>query len=242
MASLWTRIAPLASTRKDRKAWALAQTGVDAEDWQVLRLLLTNANNAEDVSSNANKAGSAAKIKKCKKRKAEQAMYWQKMDQAMKKQKMDQAMYWRRKRWADDKPAGTQIVLVQRIFATPQVDQSKLLEVQEGQYLYLLGYTADGWAQCQANELGIPKQIGFVPTQSLALFSEEEVARWSPVAPVAAAPSPVVAAAAPSADELAKLKASELKEQLRKRGLTVSGKKEELVARLLAGWGRACSF
>jgi hypothetical protein len=49
---------------------------------------------------------------------------------------MDQAMYWHRRRWADDKPAGTQIVVVQQIFATPQVvDQSKLLVVQEGQYL-----------------------------------------------------------------------------------------------------------
>jgi hypothetical protein len=123
-----------------------------------------------------------------------------------------------------------------------QVDPSKLLEVQEGQYLYLLVCRTDGWAQCQTNELGIQKQIGFVPTQGLALFSEEEVARWSPVAPVAAAAAPVVAAAAPSADELAKLTAPALQAQLRKRGLTVSGKKGLLVARLLAGWGRACSF
>jgi hypothetical protein len=169
-----------------------------------------------------------------------------------KKHKMDQAMYWHRKRWADDKPAGTQIVIVQQIFATPEVDPSRLLEVQAGQYLYLLGYTADGWAQCQANELGIPTQIGFVPTQSLALFFEEEVARWSPVAPVVAAlapvaspvaaAAPVAAATAPSAGELKKLKAPELKEQLRKRGLPVSGKKEGLVVRLLAGWDRACCF
>jgi hypothetical protein len=133
-------------------------------------------------------------------------------------------------------------VVVQQIFATPQADQSKLLVVQEGQYLYLRGCTADGWAQCQTNELGIPKQIGCVPTQSLALFSEEEVARWSPVAPVAARPSPVAAAAIPSAGELAKLKAPELKEHLRKRGLRVRGKKEDLVERLLAGWGAACCF
>jgi hypothetical protein len=101
-------------------------------------------------------------------------------------------------------------------------------------------------AECQANELGIPNQIGFVPTQSLAQFSEEEVARWSPVAPPAAVyeavPAPVVAAAAPSAGELAKLKGHELKEQLRKRGLRMSGRKEELVTRLLAGWSAACSF
>jgi hypothetical protein len=161
-----------------------------------------------------------------------------------KKQKMEQAMYWHRRRWAEYKPAGTQIVVVQQIFATPQVvDQSKLLVVQEGQYLYLHGYTADGWAQCQTNELGTPKQIGFVPTQSLALFSEEEVApRWSPVAPVAAAPAPVAAAAAPSADELAKLKKPELAEQLRKRGLKVTGSKAQLEERLLAGWDRACCF
>jgi hypothetical protein len=131
---------------------------------------------------------------------------------------------------------------VQQIFATPQADPSQLLVVQEGQYLYLLGYTADGWSQCQTNELGTPKQIGFVPTQSLALFSEEEVARWSPVAPVAAAAAPVAAASAPSAGELSKLKAPELKGLLRKRGLLLSGKKADLRARLLAGWGRACSF
>jgi hypothetical protein len=159
-----------------------------------------------------------------------------------KKQKMDQAMYWHRRRWADDKPAGTQIAIVQQIFATPQVDPSKLLVVQEGQYLYLLGRTAGGWAQCQTNELGIPTQIGFVPTQSLALFSEEEVARWSPVAPVAAAAAPVAAAAAPPAGELSKLEKLELQEQLRKRGLRSSGSKGDLAARLLAGWGRACSF
>jgi hypothetical protein len=52
----------------------------------------------------------------------------------------------------------------------------------------------------------------------------------------------VAAAAAPSAGELSKLKGHELKAQLRKRGLLLSGKKEELVARLVAGWGRACSF
>jgi hypothetical protein len=159
-----------------------------------------------------------------------------------KKQKTEQVVYWHRRRWADAKPAGTQIVIVQQIFATPQVDPSKLLEVQEGQYLYLLGCSTDGWAQCQTNELGIPKQIGFVPTQSLAVFSEEEVARWSPVAPAPVAPAPVAAAAAPSADELSKLKLVGLKAQLRKRGLLVSGKKAELVARLLAGWGVACSF
>jgi hypothetical protein len=85
-------------------------------------------------------------------------------------------------------------------------------------------------------------QIGFVPTQSLALFSEEEVVRWSPVAPPAAALSPVAVAAAPSAHELAKLTAPELKEQLKKRGLRVSGKKADLADRLLAGWGVACSF
>jgi hypothetical protein len=128
------------------------------------------------------------------------------------KRLLDQAMYWHRRRWADNKPVGTQIVVVQQIFATPQVvDQSKLLVVQEGQYLYLLGCTADGWSQYQANELGTPKQVGFVPTKSLALFSEEEVARWSPAAPVAAAAAPVAAAAAaaPSAGELAKLEAQE---------------------------------
>jgi hypothetical protein len=41
---------------------------------------------------------------------------------------------------------------------------------------------------------------------------------------------------------LARLKVRELKELLRKRGLLLSGKKEELVPRLLAGWERACSF
>jgi hypothetical protein len=50
------------------------------------------------------------------------------------------------------------------------------------------------------------------------------------------------AAAAPSADELAKLAVPGLKAQLRKRGLLVSGKKRELVARLVAGWERACCF
>jgi hypothetical protein len=49
----------------------------------------------------------------------------------------------------------------------------------------------------------------------------------------------VAAAAAPRFDELKMLKVPELKEQLRKRGLLLSGKKEELVARLLAGW-RGC--
>jgi hypothetical protein len=166
----------------------------------------------------------------------------EKQIQTRKKQKTEQTVYWHRRRWADDKPAGTQIVVVQQIFATPQVDPSKLLEVQEGQYLYLLGCSTDGWAQCQTNELGIPTQIGFVPIQSLALFSEEEVARWSPVAPAPVAAAPVAAAAAPSADELSKLKGPELKGQLRKRGLLLSGKKKELVARLLAGRGRACSF
>jgi hypothetical protein len=169
---------------------------------------------------------------------------------ARKKQRTEQAVHclqdWHRRRWADDKPTGTQIVVVQQIFATPQADQSKLLVVEEGQYLYLRGYTADGgWAQCQTNELGIQKQIGFVPTQSLALFSEEEVARWSPVAPVVAATGGgqgAAAAAAPPAGELSKLKKPELQVQLRKRGLLVSGKKEELVARLQAGWESACSF
>jgi hypothetical protein len=52
----------------------------------------------------------------------------------------------------------------------------------------------------------------------------------------------VAAAAAPSAGELSKLKKPELQEQLRKRGLLSSGRKGELEARLLAGWGRACSF
>jgi hypothetical protein len=67
-------------------------------------------------------------------------------------------------------------------------------------------------------EFGIPNpnQIGFVPTQSLAQFSEEEVARWSPVSslqwpPVAAASvaaAPVAAAAAPPAGERASLQSS----------------------------------
>jgi hypothetical protein len=55
----------------------------------------------------------------------------------------------------------------------------------------------------------------------------------------------VAVAAAPSVDELSKLKGPELTAQLRKRGLLLSGKKNlknELVARLLGGWGRACSF
>jgi hypothetical protein len=77
----------------------------------------------------------------------------EKQIQRRKKQKTEQTVYWHRRRWADDKPSGTQVVIVQQIFATPQVDPSKLLEVQEGQYLYLLGYSTDGWAQCQTNEL-----------------------------------------------------------------------------------------
>jgi hypothetical protein len=50
------------------------------------------------------------------------------------------------------------------------------------------------------------------------------------------------AAAAPPAGELAKLTGPELKEQLKKRGLRVSGKKADLADRLLAGWGVARSF
>jgi hypothetical protein len=37
-------------------------------------------------------------------------------------------------------------------------------------------------------------------------------------------------------------KGPELKEQLRKRGLSRTGKKAELAARLLARWERACCF
>jgi hypothetical protein len=71
MVSIWERIAPHASTPKDRRAWALAQTGVNAKDWQVLSSLLRS------VGKHANRDNSAAQKKKKKeteqaKRKAEQ--------------------------------------------------------------------------------------------------------------------------------------------------------------------------